>query len=111
MNARCPFRLNRRDDRVTLLIRESCDGKPMLAASLAGRLHALHDRQLIKAAFAYPFLTIKVIAAIHWNALLLWLKGARFYPKPHPLGHDVTPCFLFRETLPSSSVTTSRRYG
>ena len=30
----------------------------------------------------YPFMTQKVIAAIHWQALKLWWKGATFYPHP-----------------------------
>lgn len=90
MNARYRFRLSRRDDRVAVLIRESYGGKPMLVASLAGRLRDLSDRRLIGAALAYPFLTLKVIAAIHWHALSLWLKGARFYPKPNPPARDVT---------------------
>jgi DUF1365 family protein len=25
-----------------------------------------------------------VLGAIHWHALKLWLKGARFYRKPEP---------------------------
>ena len=35
--------------------------------------------------FRYPFMTAKVITAIHWNALLLWLKGCPFYTHPHKL--------------------------
>jgi DUF1365 family protein len=31
--------------------------------------------------FALPFLTIKVIAAIHWEAMRLWLKGVPYVPR------------------------------
>lgn len=30
----------------------------------------------------YPFMTMKVVAAIYWQALRLWKKGAPFYPHP-----------------------------
>ena len=33
--------------------------------------------------FRYPFMTGKVMAAIHWNALRLWMKGSPFYTHPH----------------------------
>ena len=29
-----------------------------------------------------PAITLKVIAAIHWEALRLWLKGLRILPRP-----------------------------
>ena len=27
-------------------------------------------------------MTLKVMAAIHWEALRLWWKGAQFFPRP-----------------------------
>jgi hypothetical protein len=32
--------------------------------------------------FKYPFVTAKVVAAIYWQALRLWIKGAKFYAHP-----------------------------
>jgi DUF1365 family protein len=31
-----------------------------------------------------PLVTLKIVAAIHWEALRLWLKGARLVPRPMP---------------------------
>ncbi|WP_297493772.1 DUF1365 domain-containing protein [Acidocella sp.] len=56
----------------------------VLAAGLSGRRAALTDATLLRAAFTYPFLTLKVMAGIHWEALRLWLKGMRVLPRPAP---------------------------
>lgn len=48
---------------------------------------------LARVLFLYPLMTVKVIVAIHWQALLLWLKGAPVYPHPpaKPEKHACTP--------------------
>ena len=47
----------------------------VLTAYFSGKRQALDDRTLLKLLLAYPFMTAKVVAGIHWEALLLWLKG------------------------------------
>lgn len=37
--------------------------------------------QVRRVLMRHPFMTAKVIAAIHWEALRLWWKGLRYYPK------------------------------
>ncbi len=37
--------------------------------------------QLLRSFFALPIVTLKIIAAIHWEALRLWLKGGRLVPR------------------------------
>ena len=37
---------------------------------------------LLKAIIQFPFLTLRIVATIHWQAVKLWLKGATFYPNP-----------------------------
>jgi len=37
---------------------------------------------LLRSFFALPLVTLKIVAAIHWEALRLWLKGARLVPRP-----------------------------
>ncbi len=49
----------------------------LLAASFAGRRRELTDRALLAACAAHPLLTLKVVAAIHWEALKIVLKGVR----------------------------------
>lgn len=51
------------------------DAGPVLTASFYGGRRALTDRALVKVALEYPIATVKVVVGIHWEALLLWLKG------------------------------------
>ena len=59
-----------RDGDAVFVSRLSLDSRPLTDAGVAATL------------VRYPFVTAKVIAAIHWEALRLWLKGATYHPKP-----------------------------
>ena len=37
---------------------------------------------LLRSFVALPLVTLKIVGAIHWEALRLWLKGARLVPRP-----------------------------
>ncbi|RUP00599.1 DUF1365 domain-containing protein [Hyphomicrobium sp.] len=49
----------------------------IISTALNGQRQELTDFALLMALLKFPFLTLKVTAAIHWHALLLWLKGIR----------------------------------
>jgi uncharacterized protein len=53
---------------------------PTLNAYFAATRHELTDANLLRVFFAYPLMTIKVVAAIHYEALKLWLKGLKLQP-------------------------------
>lgn len=55
---------------------------PVLNARLDGRRRPLDDASLLRVFLGHPLLTLKVVAAIHWEALRLWLKGVPLHPRP-----------------------------
>ena len=55
----------------------------------AGR-RRLDDAALMRVFFSHPLLTLKVVGAIHWEALRLFLKGVRLQPKPPAPAGPVT---------------------
>jgi DUF1365 family protein len=51
---------------------------PLLVARFDAERRPLGDAALARVFFSHPLLTLKVVGAIHWEALRLWIKGARF---------------------------------
>jgi uncharacterized protein len=64
---------------------------PLLNTSVSGTLQPLDARSLRHALWAYPAMTLGVIARIHWQALRLWLKQTPFFRQPAAPGDFVTP--------------------
>ena len=81
MAMRYHFRVRPPDERVQLRILETDREGPLLAATFNGRSRTLNTRELLRAFVALPLVTFKIMAAIHWEALRLWLKGARLVPR------------------------------
>jgi hypothetical protein len=84
MATRYRFRISPPGEEVRLRILEVDAEGPLLAATFSGRRRALTTRTLLRAFVTLPLLTLKIIGAIHWEALRLWLKGVRLVPRPEP---------------------------
>ena len=95
MALRYEFRLRAPGERMALTIDVSDAQGLLLTASLAARRTALSDAALLRAFLSTPLLSLKVIGAIHLEALRLWIKGLRLYP--HPRLKPPTP-FLVPES-------------
>jgi uncharacterized protein len=87
MDLRYRFRLSGPGDRIALAIRARSALGPMMDAVMSGARRDLTDRELARLALAIPVVTVKVVSAIHWEALRLWFKGLRFRPerRAHPV--------------------------
>ena len=86
MAMRYYFRILPPADTVRLRILETDREGPLLAATFSGRRRALTTTALLRSFVALPLVTLKIMAAIHWEALRLWLKGARLVPRPAAAG-------------------------
>jgi uncharacterized protein len=66
----------------SLRILETDKEGPLLSATFNGKRRILTTPELLRSFFSLPMVTLKIIAAIHWEALRLWLKGVRLVPRP-----------------------------
>ena len=66
-------------DRLSIAIVEHDADGPLLTTSLVVRRRPLRDRALLGMLVRHPLMTQRTIGLIHWHALRLWLKGARFH--------------------------------
>ena len=62
----------------------------LLAASFSGIRRDLTDRALLAAFATHPLLTLKVMAAIHWEALKIAVKGVRLRGGPRAPAEPVS---------------------
>ena len=69
-------------DRVGVGVTVHDDAGLLLAASFAGERRALTDGALLKAVVSHPWQVAGVLAAIHWEAVKMVLKGFRLLPGP-----------------------------
>jgi hypothetical protein len=65
--------------RLRISINEDQDDELLLHTSIDLRRRRLTDRGLVRMLVRHPFVTHKTTGMIHWHALRLWRRGARFH--------------------------------
>jgi DUF1365 family protein len=100
MGLRYRFTLTPPGEAVGLHIAVEDSQGPMLRATLAGTSQPFTNTVLLRAALVHPLLGVKVLAAIHWEALKIWLKGIGLRPRPAP---PVTPVTYGQDLTRSST--------
>ncbi|MBL8628974.1 MAG: DUF1365 domain-containing protein, partial [Rhodospirillaceae bacterium] len=69
------FKIKPPADEIAIAIQENDVEGPLLYASFAGHKQPFSSSGLLNLFLTYPLMTLKVIGGIHWEALLLWIKG------------------------------------
>ena len=77
------------EEKMALGVALSVEDQPVLNAYVSGQRLKLTDGALLKSFLGVPFLTIKVIGAIHLQALRLWWKGLGLKRRPVAPNHRV----------------------
>lgn len=84
------FAINDPGERALISIEVSDSDGPLLRAGMRLSRLELTDANSMRLFITHPLLTLKVVTAIHWQALKLWLKGATFHPRPEPPADSIT---------------------
>lgn len=69
-------------DRLSVYMANLEGGKKFFDASINLQRSEIAGRSLARVLLVFPFMTAKVIGAIYWQALKLWLKRCPYYPHP-----------------------------
>jgi hypothetical protein len=63
---------------------------PLILTSVSGTAAPISSRNVLRAFFGYPLMTVGVVVRIHVQALRLWLRRVPFFSKPVPPQQKVT---------------------
>ena len=83
------FRFDIRDDRIGIWI-DYTHGKGGVIATLTGPRRAMRNRDIFGSLIKRPFAARRVMGLIHWQAFILWLKGAKYRTRPEPPKSEVS---------------------
>ena len=90
MDMRYRFRVAPPGEAVSIGVSVHQQDRAVLNARFDGQRRALSDATLLRLLFSHPLLTLKVVGAIHWEALKLWLKRVPLHQRPAAPARDLT---------------------
>ena len=75
--------LSKPSDCLSVYMANSKDGKCFFNASMLLKRKNLNSFSLARVLLKFPFMTLKIVLAIHWQALRLWIKRCPVYVHPN----------------------------
>ncbi|GAB5454985.1 MAG: DUF1365 domain-containing protein [Henriciella sp.] len=76
------FTLKRSEDQLSLIVATKTKAGQSHVATISAKSVPATNAAFISVALSKPLSTLGVTFAIHWQALKLWLKGAKYHSKP-----------------------------
>ena len=90
MNCQYRFKILKPENKLSVVIDQEDDEGKLLFASQDGFKKALNNRNLLFSFISHPLMTLKIIGAIHFEALKLWLKGVKLVKKKYKIKNNIT---------------------
>lgn len=75
------FRLNIPNEKLQIGVDSYEAGKRILITSFIGKKIPFRSQSLLKLFIQFPFITVKIITLIHWQAFKLWIKKIPYIKK------------------------------
>jgi DUF1365 family protein len=69
------------DEKLNIRIDDYKDEERFFISTLTGTKKPLNNRNLLWYSIRFPFITLKIITLIHWNAIKLWMKKIPYHKK------------------------------
>jgi DUF1365 family protein len=90
MNCTYFFKILKPNNKISLIIDQYDDEGKLLYASQDGIRIDINNKNLILSYLRHPLMTFKIIAAIHFEAFKLWIKGIKFVKKKLNIKNNIS---------------------
>ena len=108
MDATYEFAIRNPGEHLSIAIRESDPEGLVLTAAQTGSRRPLTTWQAVKAVASHPLMNLKIIAAIHAEALGIWLRGVRLVARPVSGASRVSAAQTLRSARPHATYADQR---
>ena len=90
MNCVYYFKIFKPENKLSVVINQNDESGKILFASQDGVKKILNNKNLLTSYLSHPLMSFKIIGAIHFEALKLWLKGIRLVKKKVKIKNNIT---------------------
>ena len=90
MNCVYYFKILKPENKLSVVINQNDESGKILFASQDGVKKFLNNRNLLTSYLSHPLMSFKIIGAIHFEALKLWLKGIKLVKKKVKIKNNIT---------------------